>query len=217
MSAMIDDDEALALVVEVEDLTALVARIPEIANATVAEQASGYRARVKAVIGEIAARRGPDKKAKHEVWKAAVAAEKEELEAPEALLEVLNTRLGTYEAAQRRAQAIAEARAAEEAKRLEAARAPAAPGEVRMPVVVPTAPVETKIAGLGFISVFDVVVSDPVAFALAVVQGALPPTVIAGVLPVLRDLAKTLAKNQAAGTPVVIPGCTVTEKRSPRG
>lgn len=211
-----DDDEALAIVVEVEDLKEWIGRIPEIANPATAELASGHRSRVKAIIAEIKERRGPDKKAKELVWREAVAGEKAELAGPEALFETLNTRLGTYEAAKRREKVIAEARATEEARRLEAARPAPVPGEPpRMPIIVPATPVETKIPGVSFTPHYDVVedvqAGGRMELIKQVAKGWGSPMALEPNMPMLKDMAR-----QAKGD-IKIPGYRVVVTQRPRG
>lgn len=172
------------------------------------EKAAAFRQGVKALIAEIEGTFGPLKKKAHDAHKAIVAEESSRLARPKEALELVNKAMGVYEARQRREKAIAEQRAAEEARR-QGARPGVDPGS---PTVVPAAHVETpKIDGLSFASRWDVVVDDKMALIRAVAGGWGSADVFDVDMGLLRDLAR-VHKGQLA-----VPGCTVKEERRPRG
>lgn len=199
----VDDDLALAIVVEAEDL---------VVNDQVSfEYAATVRRTVKDMIEAVTARWKPIKQKQDQAKKLILDQERAELATPERVLAIVNKKLADYETAQRREKAIAEARAAEEAKRLEAAQVKAGVTQP-MPVVVPAAPVQVpKVAGLGFQTYYRVEVTDRMAFIRGVAGGFGSAMLLEPNQAMLRDLA-TLHKGQ-----IEIPGAVIHEDRRPRG
>jgi hypothetical protein len=200
-----DDDAALAIVVEAEELV--------VNDQATFEYAAVVRRTVKDMIDTITARWKPIKQKQDQAKRLILDQEKAELATPERVLAIVNKKLADWEKKQRLEKVIAEARAAEEAQRIEAARPAPLPGAPPpMPVVVPAAPVEMpKAAGLGFQTYYKVEIIFPMAFIKAVADGWGSPQMLEPNLSMLNDLAKR-HKGQ-----IEIPGGVIHEDRRPRG
>lgn len=203
------DDDALAIVVEAEDLV--------VDSQVSFEYAATVRRTVKDMIEAITGRWKPIKQKQDQAKKLILDQERAELAMPERVLGIVNKKLADYETAQRREKAIAEARAAEEARRIEAARPKPEPGApAPMPVVVPAAPVQMpKVSGLGFFTTYsleeDVQAGGRMALIKAVAGGWGTAMVLEPNMPMLKDLVTTSKGS------VKVPGYRVVENRRPRG
>jgi hypothetical protein len=198
------DEDALAVVVEAEALV--------IADQASFEYAATVRRTAKDLIAKVEGVYKPLKQAADKSKRVILDQEKAALELPNKVLAIVNEKLAAYETTQRREKAMAEARAAQEAAMLEAAR-PKVPGVVQMPLVVPAAPVEVpRVAGLGFQSYWRVEITDLGAFVQAVASGQFGTlALLEPNLSLLKDMA-TQAKGQ-----IKIPGAVIHEDRRPRG
>lgn len=188
------------------------------------EKAAGFRKHVKALIKQVEEFFEPLKRKALESHRTIVAQEKKSLEGPTQALAIVNGAITTYETAQRREQLIAQARAAEEAKQIEASRPAPAPGQPPLlPVVVPARPVEIpKVDGLGFATFYHGHVVDKRALCRAIAEEKVTPDVFDAVQKILDEWARTYGPSTAAavnpGTQYPMPGvpgvCIVAERKT---
>jgi hypothetical protein len=200
------DDDALALVVEVEELV--------VNSQETFEYAATLRKLAKDMIATLEGRWKPLKQAQDAAKRKLLDQEQADLAMPKKVLGIVNDKLAAYETAQRREKQIAEARAAQEARAIEAARPKPEPGAPPpMPVVVPAAPVEMpKVAGLGFRTYWRLEETSRTEFIAAVAAKKFgSPMCLEPNLPMLNDIVRA-AKGQ-----IVVPGFRIHEERRPQG
>lgn len=184
------------------------------------QEAGLLRQGVKALIEEIKGTFGPLKRKQDEAKKAILDEERRRLAGPEYALKLINDKLTAWDTAQRRERAIADARAAQEAKERQAMLPPGAP-----PVVVPAVAVpQAKVDGLGFSTHYKHVILDLEALIAAVAAKKVAPTVLAPVAAVLDDLARSAGPGtKAAANPgdvhamPGVPGVGIVAERRARG
>lgn len=155
----------------------------------------------------------PLKRAADAAKDALLAKEKEKLAGPQTAVAILDKKLEAFDAQQRRERAIAQARAAEEAKRLEAARPAPKPGEAPLPpIVVPAVAVPIpKSEDVGFATYWKAEVTDLMALVQAVAAGKVPLFYVEANEKALNDAAR------AAKAALNIPGVRPWDDRRARG
>ena len=214
-----DEEESAALAVISE------AEAFQITDAATYEAGVAFRRDRKAAIAGLKEIFTPLKKKAQDAHKAVVAEEAKQIAPHQFALDAVNKKLDAYDQAQRRERAIAEARAAEEARRLEAMRPASSPGEARPPVVVPAVSVPVpRVEGFGFSVHHAGAVVDKMALIRAVASGSVSADVLEPVQSVLdlwarHDGPQTKAsENPGVGVPMPgVPGVTIVATRRARG
>jgi hypothetical protein len=219
--------KAMALRIQVDSL-------PAIMDLATLEKAWTYRKLADDLIEKIEGYWKPIKQRERAVWLLSVNDEKAALEGPVALRDTLNKRIADHDTKAKTEQAIAEARAAEEARQqaylqrereasaaAEGLPAPPPPPLVVVPATVTEVP---KVAGLGFDIRYTAVVRDAMALIKAVAAQKVVETAVAPVSSVLDDMARTFGpQTKAKDEPgrefpmPGVPGVMVIATKRPRG
>ena len=155
----------------------------------------------------------PLKQAADTAKKALLDKEKEKLAGPQQAVTLLDAMLVAYERQQARELAIAQARAAEEARQIEAARPKPLPGQAPLPpVVVPAVAVPMpKSEDVGFATYWKAEVTDLMLLVKAVAEGKVPLFYLLANEKALNDSARS-----AKGA-LNLPGVKPVEDRRARG
>lgn len=183
-------EQGLALIGEAEGM--------KITSQPAFARAGELRQRCKALIEGIKEHFRPMKQAQDAAKKVILDNEKRMLDGPVEALRIVNEGMVKYERDQYREKMLAEARAAEEAARLEAARPAPTPGQIPLPpIVVPARRVEMpKAEGVSFSTHWKSgQVQDMMELARSVASGKVTPLVLIGNQKVLDDLAREQKEN----------------------